>query len=353
MDYKTCTLCGKDKKITKYYPNRSQCKRCYLDKQKHAVVDNIIQKLDIGSSTTHDENTGLGRLKSTKLDSCQDKINDIILEMREEIAKLRNEIYNNNTVIAKMHEENTKLRDDVDKANDGVLEIRDKYTELRDMLAENNDIILEIRDDASYNNIVIVETRAEVDKTNKSVEENTRILDDKTNNIIKEMQEKCQESRDKMVETNDIIVEMREDFKRRDAAMGYYQQITAKTENIMQEMRLQISGIGSVNNLHKKVVVLETNFGKLQTVPDYVDKNIRQYISVSTELREEIRRINDKIRETDVLLKKDRDNAIYNNKMFTTIANVYYKFIMGYMDKHAVDEKLSRKGYMIKKKNAD
>jgi chromosome segregation ATPase len=126
MEYKICTLCGKNKKITRYYANRNQCKRCYIAKRKYTTdnvtqdVDDAMQKLDISPSTPNDENVGL-REEISNMNTAMNyfqqitaKLENTVQEMEEKIGLISDENTRLHDKVGELETENTKLRNDID-----------------------------------------------------------------------------------------------------------------------------------------------------------------------------------------------------------------------------------------------
>jgi len=135
MEYKICTLCGKNKKITRYYTGRNQCKRCYIARRKYTTddntqgIDNAMQKLDISSSTSHDENVGLRQ----DLDELRKEIHDTNIAMgyyQQITAKLENVVQEMEEKIGLISDENTRSHDKVGLISDGNTKLHDKVDEL-------------------------------------------------------------------------------------------------------------------------------------------------------------------------------------------------------------------------------
>jgi chromosome segregation ATPase len=224
MEYKICTICGKTKKITRYYTNRNQCKRCYIAKRKY---------------TTLEEDDG-----------DDDNIQDV------------NNIMQNLDISSPLHAENVELRQD--------------------------------------------------------------------------------------------LGELRKEIQSMNMAMSYYQQITAKLENTMQEVDEKTGLISAENTkLQDKVGSLEIENTKLrsnvemsQHHMDSMDENILRIVSMSEDLC-------NKTRDLEEFMGVINGKVDNYRKMQLELGNAYYQFIMGNLTNHGVKKRLNNAGYLQPEKQSN
>jgi chromosome segregation ATPase len=230
MERKTCNICGKNKKVSKFYKHRGQCKRCYLDKKKQPVDDEIDDDDDIAES----------------LD---------VKPVPTEVRQLHDEI-------TQLHQENVQVKD--------------------------------------------------------------------------------------------TIAKMQENMTHMDNAMSYYQQITAKLENTLQELGEENTKSEKLSQeINARLSVLCDENAKLRSDVDMchdrmdlMDESILRNVSVSDDMGKDIK----KIQTTAIGLSGKMG---YHREMVYEMGDAYYQFIMGNVTKYEVRERLVAKGLVVYKKRDD
>jgi hypothetical protein len=139
------------------------------------------------------------------------------------------------------------------------------------------------------------------------------------------------------------IVDMsirQEDVKHMNVAMNYYQQITAKMENSLQDIQDKVDKIcedvlPKMDDLVEENKRLRDKISIMYYRMDTFDENIRRCVSV-----------------TEGLFKKDSHEIgerMCNQRELLEVADAYYQYVMGYADKYDVERRFSARGYLRKK----
>jgi predicted nucleic acid-binding Zn-ribbon protein len=137
-----------------------------------------------------------------------------------------------------------------------------------------------------------------------------------------------------------------EDVKHMNVAMNYYQQITAKMENSLQEIQDKVDKIcedvlPKVDDLVKENKQLRDKISIMHYRMDTVDENIRRCVSVTEGLFD--------IKDSHEVGERMRNQR----EMLLEVADAYYQFVMGYADKYDVERRFSARGYLRKNKDGE
>jgi len=123
MERKTCNICGKNKKISKFYKHRAQCKRCYLDKKKQNVTENVEENM-----LRHD----MDLINSTVMQLQEDiKHRDVAMNYHQQItAKMENAVQNLTIKLDGESDKNSALSRENDTLRTNVAMLQEKISAL-------------------------------------------------------------------------------------------------------------------------------------------------------------------------------------------------------------------------------
>jgi predicted nuclease with TOPRIM domain len=150
--------------------------------------------------------------------------------------------------------------------------------------------------------------------------------------------------RDQIDELEKKLADMsirQEDVKHMNVAMNYYQQITAKMENSLQDIQDKVDKIcedvlPKMDDLVEENKQLRDRINIMHYRMDTFDENIRRCVSV-----------------TEGLFDKDSheigERMRNQREMSLEVADAYYQYVMGYADKYDVERRFSARGYLRKK----
>jgi hypothetical protein len=155
-----------------------------------------------------------------------------------------------------------------------------------------------------------------------------------------------------------VIEGLHNDITAKDVAMSHYQQITAKMENMLQEMHDKIAELsGEVTGLHSKVAELEAVNAKLETNAemtrrhvDLVDENLQRNVAVSEQLHGIMDNMGKDTRKIKTAVIGLSGKMGYHSRLVYEMGDAYYQFIMGNANKYDVKLRLAAKGYVVYEK---
>jgi chromosome segregation ATPase len=136
-----------------------------------------------------------------------------------------------------------------------------------------------------------------------------------------------------------------EEIKHMNVAMNYYQQITAKMENSLQDIQDKVGKLcGECEDILPKVHDLVNENKQLRDKisimhyrMDTFDENIRRCVSVTEGLFDD--------KDSHEIGERMRNQR----EMLLEVADAYYQYVMGYADKYDVERRFSARGYLKKK----
>lgn len=344
-----CNQCGLRKDADDFHLKETTCKKCRHERRSELRrMKRLGVEKDV-SSLGEEHKSKMDRVKK-KYDKLRSKLEqrmDILEEKNEELVEIISEMKSKERRKKKRME---KVMDDVDVVIQGMERIRgddmerwEEGIQLRDKVEQLCKDNIQLRHDVDQlqdRNALLVDENMQLRHDVNSLQDR----DARLRGDVKVLQEETTSLTDDVGEMAEFVQGMHGQLQNQGNAMGFFTQMGAKLENVIQETKDSMDDKvvalkASVTALHKKNKTLQTSVELTNYRVQEVDEVSKQGVTEVEGLRGMYHNMHDTMEEM-------QSTTEHHNIRLTYVYNVFYKYITEKISQSGVTKRLRKKGYL-------